>query len=263
MKKVTGFLRQLVPKTWGGGGLKPDLEKRRARAVPPVASGTDASEARQRMCDLSLSISRNRKWQWKTPKNAVNVPPLLWLWVRSPSRFAGGALVVLLVMLIVSRPPAERDPFPVGRLWSCLPKEMSLCVSLCVCVCACVSVCIYSVQSQCVTKALVMLRTCVCVWLCVSGRISTDLHAPAVVRRPALPVLPTLRGKKESRAMFHLNSVTYRLFSFFVLSPALILLAKQNLWEERETPFTCLCPRWITSYGFLGKQMTVWLRLEK
>ena len=78
----------------------------------------------------------------------------------------------------------------------------------------CVCMCVYSAQLQCVTKALVMLHTCVCVWLCVSGCISTDLPAPATVRRVVFPIPQTPTVKGESREMFHLNSVIYRLFSF-------------------------------------------------
>jgi len=47
-----------------------------------------------------------------------------------PSDFFLWAQSLLLVMLIASRPPAECDPLPVGWLWSCLPKEMSLCACL-------------------------------------------------------------------------------------------------------------------------------------
>lgn len=157
------------------------------------------------------SLSVNLSYR-KRQKNAVNILSPLWL-RRSffiSLWFAGSALSVLLVMLIVSRPPAECDPFPVGWLWSCLPKEMSLCVPLCVCV--------YSAQLQCVTKALAMLHTCACVWLCVSGCISTDLHAPATVRRDVFPILQTLRVKTESSVMFHLNAAIYWLFLLFILS---------------------------------------------
>lgn len=143
------------------------------------------------------------------------VPISFWFTVCVPS--------VLLVMLIVSRPPAECDLFLVGWLWSCLPKEMRLCVPVCVCV--------YSAQLQCVTKSLMILCTRVCVWLCVSRWISTDLHA--LVRHGVIPILQTLRVKRGSREAFHHYAVIYRLFSLSSLL-CFILLVKRNLWEKRE-----------------------------
>lgn len=98
-------------------------------------------------------------------------------------------------------------------------------------VCACVCVCVYSAQLQCVTKSLMILCTRVCVWLCVSRWISTDLHA--LVRHGVIPILQTLRVKRGSREAFHHYAVIYRLFSFSSLL-CFILLVKRNLWEKRE-----------------------------
>lgn len=104
---------------------------------------------------VSVSISHT-----ESDGDSVTVISLLWisqsffisLW------FTGCELSILLVMLIVSRPPAEWDSFPVGRLWSCLPKQLSMCVAL--------SVCVYSAQLQCVIEAIALLYMCTYDYVC-------------------------------------------------------------------------------------------------
>lgn len=99
----------------------------------------------------------------------------------------------------------------------------SVCVAVCVCLQCAATMCHQSFSDAAYGGFL-------CV-LCVSGCISTDLHAPAMVGRAVFPILQTLRVEMESRAMFLLNVVIYRLFSFSSFE-SVILLVKQNLWEK-------------------------------
>lgn len=95
--------------------------------------------------------------------NVVNIFSLLWLHRFIPISFwiAACELSVLLVMLIVSRPPAECDPFPAGWLWSCLPKEMSLSVPVCV------FVCLQCTATMCHKIFNDAAHVCLCVIMCV------------------------------------------------------------------------------------------------
>lgn len=125
-----------------------------------------------------------------------------------PSDFFVCLPSLLLVMVIASRPPTDCDPFPVGWLWSCLPKEMSRGVYVCVRMPACV----YSVLIQCVEIFNDAAHMYLSVIMCLC-RLNSQFS----------------KLSKWRKNIFHLNAVIYRLFSLlFILF--LILLAKQNLW---------------------------------
>lgn len=138
--------------------------QRGTHTVPLLPCGTRSLWCEKKYV-VSLCQSLAREATKKGKKEAVNslfpaagsFSLLFW--------FAVCALSVLLVMLIVSRPPVECDPFPgwvAVKLFA--QADESACVLL---LCACLQR----------GATMVMPRMWVCVWLCASGCISTDLHA--------------------------------------------------------------------------------------
>lgn len=145
-------------------------------------------------------------------------------------------------MLIVPRPPVECDSLPVG-LWSCLPKEMNGC--------ACVAPCtrVYSVHPHRVTTAVAMRHTCVFVWLCVSGCISTDLCAAAVVTRGVFPVLQTLRRRNKKQGNVSSQRCHISIILPFIL-PAFDPISKAKPVGKERDFFTFLSSRELHPMDF-------------
>lgn len=163
-KKVIGFLiakliallfcKVMQCEKLPAWGLKPKPQIRKtAEWVLYLHCLTGLKLVQQDKYVISLSVSI---FHTGRANSAGNIPGLLWLrgFILVSFCFSVRAPYLLLVMLIAWRPPAERDAFPVWKLWSCLPKEMSLCVFI-------------AHGYNALQKSLLMLHTCARVIMCV------------------------------------------------------------------------------------------------
>ena len=153
---------------------------------------------REEICGLSLSMSCTGSD--KKRKEAVNslfpaagsFPLLFW--------FAVCALSVLLVMLIVSRPPAECDPFPgwvaVKLFAQADESACMLLLFLCVCVC----VCLQRGATMCHKSFSYAAHVGLCVIMHVGAHQHGSPRSQPRLGTPYSPILQTLACEDGKQA---------------------------------------------------------------
>lgn len=143
---------------------------------------------------------------------------------------------VLLVMLIVSRPPAECDPLPAGGLWSRLPEQMMS---------VCASGCVYNVSQKllwCFTRVLV------CDYVCRGALAQIFMRQPQLGTLYSQSSRRSQGGRKTRQCFISVLIILLLIRSIF--DP----ISKAKPVGERKT-FSFLFPQWITSDGFVGNRM--------